>query len=152
APAAVPELDLWNGILTGSGALTVTGTMTWTGGTMSSLLATGTTTVAASASFDLSGQLTLDKRNLVNAGEATWSGQGQYDQISLTNGATIVNLAGATFTIANDRTIECVGQAVLQQSFQNAGTLVKAGSTGETDFVNVALDNSGALRQESGSL
>ncbi len=87
---AVPEFGLSNGTLTGVGDLTATNTLNWTGGTMSG---SGSTTVAAGAAFNLSGMLDLESRTLDNAGSATWSGDGQYDDFQVINSATIDNQA-----------------------------------------------------------
>ena len=101
--------------------------------------------------------MSLDQRTLLNAGTAIWSdssppGQGPPNEILLSNGATIDNAAGATFTITNDASIVTVNQLDTATAFHNAGTLVKTGGTGETVFTNVALDNSGILRLDSGSI
>jgi hypothetical protein len=158
-PATMPELDLSNGgTLTGSGNVIVSGTLNWTGGdgTMSGV---GTTTVAVGGQLNLSGILFLDNRTLVNAGSATWSGDGPNDgffvNYSGTNpsGATIHNLPGATFRITNDRPLGSPANTdVAPLVFDNGGTLIKAGGTGTTSFADVVLNNTGTLSIESGTL
>src|SRR5262249_14496829 len=92
------DLSLINAAtLAGSGDLTVTGTLTWSNGTMRG---PGTTTVAPGGVLNLDGDIILDGRMLGNAGTATWSGP--TGRISMFNEAAIHNLAGATFTITND--------------------------------------------------
>jgi RHS repeat-associated protein len=149
APVTVSELDLAYGTLTGSGNLNVTDALNWTGGTMSGL---GTTTLAAGATSNLSGNLYLDARTLVNAGTAIWSGDGTYDALRVNDGATIDNLAGATFTITNDRSLGQFYPVIGAAVFNNAGLLVKTGGTGETSFVDVELHNKGVLSIQSGSV
>ncbi len=146
-PVTVPELDLAGGTLAGSDNVVITRTLDWTGGTMGG---TGTTTIAASTTANLSGGLFLDSRTLVNAGSATWSGNGQFDSFAMNNYAVIDNLAGAIFTITNDQTLHNLSIASMPR-FNNAGTLVKTGGTGVTGFYEVGLDNTGILRLESGT-
>jgi YD repeat-containing protein len=155
APVTLPELTLQSGTLTGSDNVIVTGALNWTGGTMSG---TGTTTVAASGQFNLSGTLSLDSRTLINAGSATWSGNGPNDAFKVNDmgsnlpAATIDNLAGATFTIINDRTLGQFNTAEVPLVFNNDGTLAKASGTGKTQFTDVVLNNTGTLRLDSGTL
>jgi RHS repeat-associated protein len=154
-PATVPELTLQGGTLTGTGNVVVTGALNWTDGIMSG---TGTTTVAASGQLNLSGTLSLDSRTLVNAGLATWSGDGPNDGVFVNNfgtnqsGATIDNLAGASFTIAGDLPLYAYGTAPV--AFNNAGTLIRndGTATGAATFSGVALNDSGVVRVQSGTL
>jgi RHS repeat-associated protein len=147
APVIVPELDLTSGTLTGTDNVVVSGTLNWSNATMSGL---GKTTVAASGQLNLSGSLHLWSRTLVNAGSATWSGDGSFDVIGMKDGATIDNLPGATFAVTNDRGFrtENIATPVV---FNNAGTLVKTGGTGTTLFYFVAVNNTGVMRAEQGT-
>jgi RHS repeat-associated protein len=146
ASSTVSNLDL-SGTLTGEGDLTVTKTLNWTGGTMSG---TGTTTVPANGTLnllDLSGGLFLDGRTLVNAGIATWSGDFVF---VANNGATIENLS--TFTITGDGVFGEQNTAGAEPAFNNAGTLIKTGGSGVTGFFLCALNNSGSVQVQSGTL
>jgi RHS repeat-associated protein len=149
APVTLPRLTLQSGTLTGTGTVIVAGVLNWTSGAMSGA---GTTTVAAGGQLNLSQFPSLDGRTLINAGTATWSGDGPNDRFTADKAATIDNLPGATFTIANDRIL---GQNDTPQApavFNNAGTLIKTGGTGETLFSDVTLNNTGTLRLDSGTL
>jgi hypothetical protein len=141
------NLNLHAGTLTGAGDVSVTQSLTWTAGTMSG---TGTTTVATGGTLQLSGQLTLNGRTLANDGTANWSGAGQFDAISLSNGAVIDNQAGATFVIANDRAIAATASG--QGTFRNEGTLVKSGGTAQSYLINVNLSNAGTVKVQTGRL
>jgi RHS repeat-associated protein len=147
-PVTVPELDLTSGTLTGTDNVIISDKLNWTNGIMSGL---GMTTVAASGQLNLNGQLNLDSRALVNAGSANWTGNGPFDVFGMNNGATIDNLPGATFTIANDRAFRIENVAATPVVFNNAGTLVKTGGTGATLFFFVALNNTGVMRAEQGT-
>ncbi len=74
---------------------------------------TGTTSVAAGATMNVTGYLSLAGRTLVNAGAATVSG----NQFSMSNGATINNQTGADYDDRKYRAdqrdgdgVECVQQ------------------------------------------
>src|SRR5439155_1390732 len=121
---SVPNLELDSGVLSVDGALTITHSFTWTGGTISgtgstSLIAGSTLTISGAADKALAG-LTL---NL--AGTTTWSDSGN---LVLANNAVINNQSGALFVILNDQSIQGSG------SFGNAGTLLKTEGTGTTTF------------------
>jgi RHS repeat-associated protein len=146
----LPELTLRGGTLTGTGNVIVTGALNWTGGTMSGA---GTTTVAQGGTLNLAENPALDARTLINAGTATYSLiPGVFTRFSLDNAATIENLAGATFTIAGD--VPFVESGTAPEAFNNAGTLIRTGgtATGEATFSGIALNNSGVVRVQSGTL
>jgi phage baseplate assembly protein gpV len=73
ADATVGYLDLANGTLAGSGALTLSGTLTWTGGKMTGA---GTTLIGSGGSLVISGSnaKTFTQRTIANAGTIVWSG------------------------------------------------------------------------------
>jgi len=147
ASSTLSDLNVSDGTLTGAGDLTVTGTMNWSGGTMSG---TGTTTLAQGGALDLSYILSLDGRTLVNAGTATWTSDGQYDRTSMAAGATIDNQAGATFTITGVPSIS--GSQTPTSTFNNAGTLIRSGASGAAVFSSVAFNNSGSVQVQAGDL
>ncbi|MBI5773962.1 MAG: hypothetical protein HZA89_09510, partial [Verrucomicrobia bacterium] len=133
------------GTLDGAGALTVTNTMAWTGGTMGD--AAGTTTIAAGGTLEMSGssQKTLQSRTLNNAGTVTWSDPGV---LSSQGGGVINNLAGALFEMQSDASLAQFSGAL---TINNAGTLRKSGGTG-TKTMAVAFTNSGTVDIRSGVL
>src|SRR5262249_6446129 len=93
------------GTLTGSGTVTVWGLMTWTGGNM-----TGPGATNANGGLLVSfggGSPMLDGRTLDNAGSATQTStdSGAYSNLNVADGGVINNLAGATWTFANDASI-----------------------------------------------
>jgi hypothetical protein len=139
-------LDVDGGTLTGSAAITVTGTCFWING--GKLAGTGATTVADGATLTISGSNTteiLDTRGLTVDTEATatWSGT---NNLSLGDGAQFENLG--TFTIQNDQTIFAFGAS---PTIGNEGTLTKA-ATIKTTTVNATFDNTGTVNINSGDL
>src|SRR2546429_249039 len=123
ADTTVGSLDLSNGALSGSGALTVSGTLSWTGGNMNG---SGTTGIPGGGSLVLSGANSkqLGQRTINNAGTTSlsggdlWSGQG----------ATFNNTG--TFDVAGDTSVQnnLGGSATIN----NTGTFLKSGGTGST--------------------
>jgi hypothetical protein len=124
-----PYLIVNVGTLTGTRDVTVTGTMTWTGGTMS-----GAGRTRSNGTLTISGPdpKMLDGRLFENAGMATWAGSGA---IVFGSSATLTNLVGATFDDQTDGSLTGTGQVV------NAGTFRKSAGTGAT-AIQVAFTNS----------
>jgi hypothetical protein len=152
------------GQLTGSGTLTITGTLDWTGGTMSG---SGVTQVAAGATATLegTGAKELDSRTFADAGAVTWlaaditgtggvvdvqAGGDLAAQGTLTCGASMLNVEG-TFrttgpgtTVAVDATVNVSGTVnaaqdgtiAFQGPVQNAGTIGGPGTIVENRNVN----------------
>ena len=119
-------------ILTGSGDVTISGSLNWTGGEMSG---TGTTTITAAGQLHLTpggGSPAVLGHNLVNAGTVLWTGGGK---LSLSQGHALTNAAGgrieigAGVTLARD-TYSSTGT----ESFQNEGTLVHNAANGGSSF------------------
>jgi hypothetical protein len=149
---AIPHLVVaGSAVLGGSGALTVTDTLDWTGGTMSG---SGTTAIPATAQLNISGSgsKTLS-RTLNNSGTAIWTDSGVFGFGGGTTG-TFNNLAGATFDVRNDLTFGNAA-ALSTGRFDNAGLIVKSAGTGTTVFPShgpIALDNTGIVEIQSGSI
>lgn len=129
------------GTLSGAGTLTVSGMLTWSGGTMA-----GTGVTQANGGIDLitdSAVSLRDVRTLNNAGTATWTGVGSINNES---GATLNNLAGATLAIntAGD---------VFGGTVNNAGTVTKTagGGDGITRFTG-PFNNTGTVEVLGGTL
>jgi hypothetical protein len=144
ASALTGTLDVTGGRLDGPGSLTVSALLTWTGGTLGG---TGTTTANGGLAIDGSATKTLDGRTLANAGAATWAGSGD---LSLTNGAVFSNLAGATFDVRNDQTVNFAGGVAAR--FDNAGTLTKSAGSGTSTLSGFRFSNSGAVQVQAGTL
>jgi hypothetical protein len=144
--ASAGTLNLSSGDLTGSGTLTVTGPTAWTGGTMDGA---GNTITEGGLQIGLPSDMNDDEtqggRTLTNAGAATWAGGGGFSQM---DGATFVNQPKASFNIENGLTwASNDGTGVIA----NAGTLEEAAS-GATTTLQAALDNTGSVRVEQGTL
>ena len=155
----ITSLTLRGGTLSGAGDLTITDQFTWEGrpnapGTMTG---TGTTTVAAGATLNLSGTYSrvLDGRRLViaeatgtaPAAEAIWTGS---SNIMLDNGAEFEN--AGTFDIQSEYTTIQHGGNGAVSTFSNTGTLRKSVGPGWTNFYYMIFNNSGSVEVESGSL
>src|SRR5262249_4363280 len=88
---------------------------------------------------------------LNNHGAATWTG---YSAIYVSDGATINNLAGATFDAQVDgRLTRDPSQpgSLPPLAFNNAGTFTRSGDTNTTD-INIAFNNAGSVAVEAGTL
>ena len=137
----------------GSGNLTVTGSLTWVGGSISGF---GTVSVPSQAALtlgDASNSLNEELIGIIldNAGTATWAG----GSVFFTNGAVFNNLTSATF--------QDLGQgkyfgssdgngdlALAPSAFNNAGAYVKTG-TGR-GAVQTAFNNTGTVTVQAGLL
>jgi hypothetical protein len=137
----VSHLDL-SSTLDGSGALTVTNLMNWTGGTM---MGTGRTLITPGANLNVASQFTLNlsRGTLENAGTVVWTGAGFY-----LTGTVITNRAGALFDAQNATAFNNQGNS---PRFDNAGTFRKELSSGTTSFTSgVPLNNYGILDIRTG--
>jgi hypothetical protein len=130
--------------LTGTGAITVYGTLDWESGTMSG---GGQTIIAPGGALNLinPGQIFLSGRTLENQGTVIWSGLG-----GLTLSGVITNDAGGSFVLENPTAIQFGGGSVSR--FDNAGTLVTSTNGGTTAFSGVEFDNYGDVDFQSGTL
>jgi RHS repeat-associated protein len=137
---SLPKLQFNNGILAGSGTLTLTGSATWTGGSMTG---SGATHIAAGAALDIGGAAEKalgGSQRLVNDGILTLTGAGDLSQQSvgtLTNNDLFELRDGA-------RGVTGPGP------FLNSGTLRKDAGTGTSEIGN--LNNSGTLEVLGGTL
>ena len=147
APATTAALEVSGGTLQGLGTLTVTGSCQWTGGAMAEA---GVTAIASPATLTISGSeiKTLSARTIQNAGSAIWSGTGD---VEASDGAIILNLAGATFDIQNDRTIHSDSGSATP-TFRNAGVTKKTTALSLTSSIATFFDNSGTVEVDDGVL
>ena len=95
--------------------------------------------------FNISLAVTVNSGRIINNfGTAIWSGN--FSGITLNNGATFNNQAGAVFIIAGNNQ----GMGDFASSFNNLGTLTKA-SAGDTTLATV-FNNSGLVQVQNGRL
>jgi RHS repeat-associated protein len=149
------------GLLLGAGNLnigsptnpTLTGQLTWSGGTMSG---SGTTTIAAgsSASFsDATGGMGLDAgRVFNNYGALTWIPGAFNRSFTISHAASFTNEVGGVF---NDQAADGFqvfnGFGFSGASFINAGTFVKSASSGTTT-IGVSFTNTGSIDLQQGTM
>jgi YD repeat-containing protein len=146
ADVGLQNLEISGGTLTGSGTVTVNGVLNWILGTMSG---SGQTVVNAGLQLNSAfGTITLDGRTLVNTATATWAS----GFMAVADGAVIDNQAGATFDVQSDSGffLSAIGGA--DATFNNAGTFMKSGGTGNTDVANVIFNNTGRVDVKSGTV
>jgi hypothetical protein len=143
---APPNLNLASGTLNVLGTVSVAANGTWTGGTITgtgsvNFLANSTLNITGSAEKDLVGS------TINNAGFAVWTGTGAI----VGNNGSVINNSG-TFTASSDNTFSFSGGT--EVSFNNSGTFTKASPTGSgtTTFYVNALNNSGTVNVNSGTL
>ncbi len=149
-------LILAGGTLDATGQLTVEGTLSLENGST----LTGGGPVDAYGGLSIAGDVAISADTLNNHGSATWDLGTIYapdNNITLSNGAVINNLAGATFTTAS--ALPWGGAIIAGDSsavaFNNAGTFVCAGPTGEggTNIgVPFTQTSSGATAVQAGGL
>jgi hypothetical protein len=142
----VANLTVTGGTLNGAGTLTIATAFNWSGGDLDG---GGTTTVGPGATLTISGAATkflTGSHILNNNGAGTWSGVGEFDG---SPGSTVNN--NGSFTATSDTRFGN-GGAGAGMIFNNSGTFTKSGSAGITDFNGNALNNSGTVKVESGTL
>ena len=143
---SAPNVNFTGGLLDGSGTLTLTGTSTWTVGTMQG---GGTTAVGSGGTFTVSGfsAKALANRTLsvLAGGTLNLTGGGV---VNLSNGGNISN-AGA-FNLTTNNNFSDAGSA---GNFVNSGTFTKSSATGPTNFVGIGFtNNGGTVDLQSGTM
>ncbi len=132
-----------NGLLLGSGNLTVGGDLEWRGGQMSG---SGQTIVTPTGTLRMTNAAVgLNQRTLRNSGSITYATV--TDSLNLSNGATIENLLGATFTMDTNFSISGNFGGV----FNNAGAFVRSGGVNSAQ-IRVTLNNTGSIEVQTGTL
>jgi hypothetical protein len=108
------------GSLTGPGNLEITSSLNWTAGAMSGL---GSTTIDSTATFNITGSVSLSNRSLINAGTTDWQ-SGTITSLD----STFTNQAAGTF-IAHGTSWNLAPTAggLNVSQFTNAGIFVQSG-------------------------
>ncbi len=136
------NMNLTSGTLAGPGAISITGTFNWNGGTITG---NGATTIAPGAVLNL-GSTSFSRtlaRQLDNAGTTN------FNAATLTfNNGTFNNLAGAVLSISSPANFVSGGGTGL---LANNGTILTLGGSGSI-LLNVPLLNGGTITAASGTL
>jgi uncharacterized repeat protein (TIGR01451 family) len=143
-PSSITGLTMNGGTLSGSAALQLAGTNTWSAGTITG---SGSLALAAGGTLDIISGLgaLLDGRSLTNAATMHLMSGGS---LTLNNAATLTNQAGSTFDFQGDGSIlNTAGPAFVT----NAGTFLKTCCAG-TSFVGGVFTNTGAVNAQAGTL
>ncbi len=122
-------LFISGGHIHGPGNMIVNGDTLWIGGTIDG---GGNILVYPGHQLTIGGTVTLG-RSIYNNGALRWS-----DGDLTTNGGTIQNLTGRTFTIASGGTLTSSGP---DTTFINFGTLLRDGAANTTTTINVRFSN-----------
>jgi hypothetical protein len=141
----VTDLSISTGTLDGTGDVTVTDTLAWTGGAMAG---SGTTTIPSGATLNMttgaSATLTLINRTIDNAGTTNWTGMGIVNM-----GGPFNNEAGGTFVAAAPSGLRAYGSSV---AFSNVGTIEVNPGSGQTVSIGIAtFNNMGTVNIQSGT-
>lgn len=136
----VNHFEMTGGTLTGNAELEINVSFTWSGGIMRGA---GKTRLNGTGIFTgaLSKQL-LDTRVFDNAGTITWTGTGNLNHSET---AIFNNLNGAALHIQTDADW-------FNGIFNNAGTITKSVTTGETQFTAVVNNNNSRVNAQTGLL
>ena len=141
--SSMTTLQQTAGTLNGTGTLTVSGLLTWSGGTEG-----GSGVTNATGGVAMSGEPFLDTRTLNNSGTAAWNGSAFF----MLNTAVFNNKSGATWNTQNDSQIEWDGGT---PTFNNAGTFEKTGGTSASGGGvggSIPFNNTGTVLANSGIL
>lgn len=141
------QLELRSGTLGGSGTLSITNRMDWTGGGMNGV---GRTVIASGATLHaaLPSGGSLNGRVLDNRGTIVWSGSGNIGFVN----AVITNLPGGLFLAQGDGGMTFVSGV---NRFDNAGTFrksIRGGTLEVVDFTRSgSFNNFGSLEIQAGT-
>jgi hypothetical protein len=142
--SSTTTLEQSSGTLTNNSTLTVSGLLTWSGGTES-----GTGTTNANGGMALSSEPFLSGVTLNNTGTASWTGIA----FLMENGAVFNNVSGATWNHQSDSLIQFEGGTI--PVFNNAGTFEKTGGTSTSGggvSNSITFNNTGTVTDNSGIL
>jgi phage baseplate assembly protein gpV len=149
----VPAMTLNGGTLAANDSFTVTGLLTWSGGSMCTVYTSqpgscaasstpGTTTAGGGISFG-AGNAILDSRILNNTQTATMTSA---ISLNLLDSATVNNKSGATWNLAADANLYG-----FTGTFNNSGTFEKTGGT-STTLVQPVFNHTGTVLANAATL
>ncbi len=141
--ASAVGLTQSGGTLKGAGTMNVSGTFTWTGGSMAG---TGTTALLASATGTLS-NVSIDERVLINGGSLSLSG----NYLMMRATAILENTGTLTLNAEGEETGIIHPFAEFGALLINSGTVRKSSGSGNT-FIKADLANFGTVQAKSGTL
>jgi hypothetical protein len=149
----ITTLNLISGVMSGAGAVTISGSMNWTGGGIADTLnIPAKSTLTINTPFNPDGTFYMAGGTLNNSGTVTQSfagTAGQYTGFTLSQGAVINNLTGGVWNAATDVWIYPADNSAVV--FNNTGTFNKAGGT-NTSIFSVPFLSSGTFNIQSGDL
>ncbi len=138
--AALTALTITSGTLGCSNVVSVSGPMTWSGGSI-----TGTNTLTANGGLTMSGTTKiLNGVILVNTATATWSA----GTIETGNGSVVSNAPSGTFNITFAASTVSIGG---NRTFANAGQINVNPGSGNTVSISDTFNNSAAVNIQSGT-
>ena len=144
---SVATLTETSGSLGGSGIVTVTGTLTWSGGNMAA--GTGKTVLAASGTGTIS---TADSkwlsRTLENSGNLTYSGSNFLFGFGSGQAGVLNTLSGGVFNLNGPVSLAEANPG--SHAVQNTGTINRSGPG--TSVIDMPFDNDGTTNVTSGIL
>ena len=135
------------GILAGSGLVTVTGNLDWTGGDFDG---SGNLDLTDAVTFTISGGAggrDLNERTLNSAGTTVFEPD---DTVNMGEGALFNNQVGALFEIKTDRFFD-YNNLPPEPTFSNLGTVRKSAGTGTSTF-DIAFNSDDTVEVETGTL
>ncbi|MEK7445750.1 MAG: hypothetical protein AABZ70_12920, partial [candidate division NC10 bacterium] len=138
-------------VVTGAGDLTVNGTLTWSGGSMSTN--TAKTIVASGGVIDVTGTASLGRRIEVQSGGVMrLTGAGQVNTSGGGSQVVLDNLAGGLVDIQNNNGF--TGDGSVAETIVNAGTFRKSAGGGTSTISGVVdfSNTGGTLDIQSGQL
>jgi hypothetical protein len=152
-PVPIASLGLQDGVLTGSDTVTVSGPLTWTGGTMSGTgvtIAQGGLTIGAPDNSP-AGEI-LDVRTLINRGAATVTGRSGFQE---NNAAVFQNDKGSILTMQGTVRWDDAGDNT--STLENDGTFIVDAGMGTATLSSWELrppflTNTGSFEVRSGTL
>jgi phage baseplate assembly protein gpV len=139
------NMELAAGMVQGTGTLSISGRLDWTGGEMQGV---GLSEIAAGATMNVTGNASkmLRARTLTNRGTLNMAGT----IFSVADGATLNNAATGILDLKADGSMQASGAA---STFTNAGTLRKSAGAGTALFAaGINFTNSGTVEAQAGKL
>ena len=138
-------VNLINGTLTGTGALTISNKLNWSGGILSG---TGKKTVTGTLNLNSEyPYIYLDGTTLETSGATVWTG----NTFNANNGAIWNNTSTGTIDLQNDSDFsQWTGN---RTTFNNAGTFTKSnGTTTDESYIDGFFNNTGTVQVNRGRL